>query len=177
MKNLRSRLLEVKMCFIQQGCKRAMVAGNPVSIQSPASHRPRTGVRVDGRAGWLGARENVACGSRMTVVLSTAALRTLGNAPVSSSHAVSTSCVLVQRSTSAAPLDTSDMACSYVSDGVTTPCTYDRVRKGQHVLALRAQPYRGALRQVAGRVAQRSSYRDEVISFPELIICPPLHDK
>jgi len=39
-----------------------MVAGNPVSIQSPASHRPSTSVSLDGRAGWPGASENVARG-------------------------------------------------------------------------------------------------------------------
>ena len=45
----------------------SIVAGRPVSIQSPARNRPRPASRVGGRAGWPGASENVARGSRMTV--------------------------------------------------------------------------------------------------------------
>ena len=43
----------------------SIVAGSPVSIQSPARNSPRTGVAVAGRAGWPGASENVARGSRI----------------------------------------------------------------------------------------------------------------
>ena len=48
----------------------SIVAGSPVSIQSPARNKPRTDVRVDGRGGWPGASEKVARGSRMTVARS-----------------------------------------------------------------------------------------------------------
>ena len=45
----------------------SIVAGNPVSIQSPARNSPSIGVRVPGRCGCPGASENVACFSRITV--------------------------------------------------------------------------------------------------------------
>jgi hypothetical protein len=52
-----------------------MVAGSPVSVQSPARNRPRIGVRVPGRrASASGSEANVASGSRITSERVTAAL-------------------------------------------------------------------------------------------------------
>src|SRR5439155_14733831 len=62
----------------------SIVAGNPVSIQSPASSRPRTEVRVCGRGGCPGASENVARGSRMTDVPTSRQVRAAGMASSSS---------------------------------------------------------------------------------------------
>ena len=53
----------------------SIVAGSPVSIQSPARNRPRTGVVVAGRRGCPGASEKVARGSRTTVARSSLAVR------------------------------------------------------------------------------------------------------
>src|SRR5437763_3499893 len=44
----------------------SIVAGKPVSVQSPARYSPRTAVSAGGRTGCPGAKENVACRSRTT---------------------------------------------------------------------------------------------------------------
>src|SRR6476620_9929797 len=51
----------------------SIVAGNPVSTQSPARSNPLTAVVVAGRPGCPGASEKVARGSRTTVAFSTCA--------------------------------------------------------------------------------------------------------
>src|SRR5215468_3345642 len=58
----------------------SIVAGRPVSIQSPARNRPGTAVRVDGRGGCPGATENVALFSRTTTARRTVAARAAGSA-------------------------------------------------------------------------------------------------
>src|SRR5207248_3118525 len=45
----------------------SIVAGKPVSTQSPARNNPEISVRHGGRGGWPGASENVARRSRTTV--------------------------------------------------------------------------------------------------------------
>ena len=57
----------------------SIVAGRPVSVQSPASKRPRTGVRVAGRGGWPGASEKVARRSRTTTLRSSRSLAGAGD--------------------------------------------------------------------------------------------------
>ena len=56
----------------------SIVAGSPVSVQSPASTNPLTPVRADGRGGWPGASENVARRSRTTRLRSRRAARAAG---------------------------------------------------------------------------------------------------
>src|SRR5262249_7746877 len=68
----------------------SIVAGSPVSVQSPASSNPRTPVSAGGRAGWPGASENVAFGSRTTVARIRFAVRAAGSASRSSSFAMRT---------------------------------------------------------------------------------------
>ena len=70
--------------------------------------QPGTAVRVPGRAGWPGASENDACGSRTTVARTSTALRASGTASVSSRQASAISSSFDWRSTASAPLDTSE---------------------------------------------------------------------
>src|SRR4029079_10561070 len=86
----------------------SIVAGRPVSTQSPASRNRRTPVRVTGRAGCPGASENVARGSRTTDARVSAVCRRPGTAFISSSCAAATSSSFVRDRTEPAPLDTSD---------------------------------------------------------------------
>ena len=65
----------------------SIVAGRPVSIQSPARYKPRTPVSAAGRGGSSGASENVARGSRTTVARSSRTVRDAGSASSSSSCA------------------------------------------------------------------------------------------
>jgi len=65
----------------------SMVAGRLVSIQSPARNSRAMFVRVRGRAGWPGARENVARRSRTTDARCTFAARASGSASRSSCRA------------------------------------------------------------------------------------------
>ena len=85
-----------------------MVAGRPVSIQSPAMSSPSIGVVVPGRGGASGASENVDRFSRTTTALRSRARRAAGRASRSSCHAISVSASLVIETMVSAPLEMSE---------------------------------------------------------------------
>src|SRR5262249_37138734 len=84
----------------------SIVAGRPVSIQSPARTSPLTPVRTSGRGGCPGASENVARGSRTTDACRSRAERAAGTASTSSFMATSTSSGFDRPNRAVAPLDT-----------------------------------------------------------------------
>ena len=69
----------------------------PVSVQSPARKKSRTGVSAPGRGGWPGASENVARFSRTTVRPADASRAGSGNAAATSLRASAMSCLVGHR--------------------------------------------------------------------------------
>ena len=69
----------------------SIVAGSPVSIQSPASSNPSTAVRVPGRGGASGASENVERFSRTARLFQSCADRAAGSASRTSPSAIAVS--------------------------------------------------------------------------------------
>src|SRR5262249_4254458 len=98
----------------------SMVAGRPVSIQSPARTNPLTPVSVFGRAGWPGASEKGARGQRTTVARTGAALRREGRAQKIPSPADPISSSFERCTIASAPLDTSDRCDADSPDGLNT---------------------------------------------------------
>ena len=86
----------------------SIVAGSPVSIQSPASSSPSTAVCVPGRRGWPGASENDARRSRTTTARVIDASRRAGSDSASSRRAIAVISSLPRAARSSAPLETSE---------------------------------------------------------------------
>ena len=86
----------------------SIVAGSPVSIQSPASSSPSTAVRVPGRGGASGASENVERFSRTARLLRSVADRAAGSASRTSPSAIAVSSSLVCATIVSAPLEISE---------------------------------------------------------------------
>src|SRR5579863_5071180 len=87
----------------------SIVAGRPVSVQSPAMNSPRTDVTAAGRGGPPGAIENDARGSRTTTDRTHRAAAAAGSNRISSRVAVAASVVLSSVTRSLAPLDTTEI--------------------------------------------------------------------
>src|SRR5688572_10755772 len=108
----------------------SMVAGRPVSIQSPARSNPGTPILVSGRGGCPGATENEALFSRTTTARSSDAERTAGSASDTSAIARSISSWLLRATTASAPLEMSDRCDAFSPKTARLSNTHCSVRPG-----------------------------------------------
>ena len=115
----------------------SIVAGSPVSVQSPARTSPASGVSEEGRGGSPGASENVARFSRTALARRTVAAAAAGSAALSSRVARSISASFDCATTSSAPLETSDRCDHALPARRDLSKTHWNVRRGSPTNAVR----------------------------------------